>query len=298
MADIKQRIPNTPNTAFRLASLTKPFTAMAILQLYEKGALLLDDSIMKYFPGFPEYGNNITIQHLLSHSSGLPDHEKPLYRIIKEDQEPTIYCALEILKREISPLFMPGERYEYSDAGYVLLALIIEIVSGVKYRDFLQEYVFGPLNMKNTLVVDESKPTIRNRALGYKLINGTYQLYDYDPLNYIVGDEGIYSTVLDLCKWRQAWNSELLVTESSVRMALTPVTLNDGNTGRCALGWISIRRNGREYIFHDGFWVGFNNIMLTDYESNITVILLSNTNDFPGEYRKVETALKILSLCA
>lgn len=296
LADVKKRIPNTPNTAFRLASLTKPFTAMAILILYEKGQLSLYDSIVKYLPGFPEYGKNITIQHLLSHTSGSPDHEKPLYSITKKDEEPTIYDALKILNREKSSIFYPGERYEYSDAGYVLLALIIEVVSGIKYREFLREYIFNPLNMINTQVVDETKPAINKRASGYKKMNGVYQFFDYDPLNYIVGDEGVYSTVLDLCKWRRAWNSELLVTSSTLRMALTPAILNDGSEGRYGLGWFIMHRNEKKFIFHDGFWVGFNNIMLTDCESDTTVVMLSNTTDFPGERRKLDIAFKIHDL--
>lgn len=295
LADMKNSILNHPYTAFRLASITKTFTAMGVLILFEKGLLKLDDCINRYINDFPNYGKEITIRHLLSHTSGLPDHEKPLYAILRKNEEPTIQDALKILKKQTSSLFKSGTKYEYSDAGYVVLALIIELVSGTKYSVFLNKNIFQPLNMQNTIVVDETKPQINNRAFGYRKINNQYILYDYDPLNYIIGDEGIYSTVLDLAKWTRAWNSDILLEKKTLQTALTIQKLSNNKDGECGLGWFIRYENGKKYIFHDGFWVGFNNIMLTDFKSAITTIFLSNTNDFPCEEKKLEIANKIMN---
>lgn len=290
LADLKSKIPITPNTAFRLASLTKPFTAMAIMILKEKGMLDFDDQLDKFFP---DYGKEITIRQLLTHTSGMSDHEQPLYKKIKKGEEPTIYDSLEVLKEQKGTLFKPGGQFAYSDAGYVVLALTIEKVSGKRYADFLTENIFIPLQMRNTVVLDETKPVIQNRAYGYKKSKNKYKLFDYDPLNYIVGDEGIYSTVRDLAKWSQAWSRTILVGSKTLKEALTPQRLSKANQGRCGFSWF-IPDGKRKIFFQDGFWVGFNNIMLTDVKNGITVILLSNTQQFSTEQKRTSIAKKIL----
>lgn len=290
--NLEKRTPITSKTAFRLASLTKPFTAMAIMILKEKGLLKFDDELEKFFPDFPTYGRQITIRQLLTHTSGMPDHEKPLYKKLKKGEEPTIYDSLEVIKEQKEPLFNPGGRYLYSDMGFVILALIIEKVSGQKYSKFLKKYIFEPLDITNTIVFDETKPNIKNRAYGYRKTKNGWMIYDYDPLNYIVGDEGIYSTVCDLAKWRNAWTSKLLVSNETLKEALTPYQLKSGELGRCGFSWfVNLKKN---LVFQPGSWVGFNNIMLIDYNSQTTVIMLSNTTQFPTEKEKLEAAKKIL----
>ncbi len=284
----------TSSTAFRLASLTKPFTAMAIMILKEMGQLNFDDKLSLFFPKFPAYGKNITIRQLLTHTSGLPDHEAPLYKKINKGDEPTIYNALEVLSQEKKLLFKSGTRYTYSDSGFVILALIIEKVSCLTYSKFLNKYIFKPLQMENTVVFDETKPTIPNRAYGYRRKNNQWELYDYDPLNYIVGDEGIYSTISDLEKWNQCWVKNILVSNKTLAEALTPAKLNTGFLSRCGFSWFIDEKNGRKIIFQTGSWVGFNNIMLTNIKTNTTIIVLSNTTSFPTEKDKVNLALTIL----
>lgn len=294
LADLQNQTPITETTAFRLASLTKPFTAMAIMILKEKGLLSFDDTLGSFFPDFPRYGKDITLRQLLSHTSGIPDHEKPLYKRIKKGYEPTIYDALDVLKKEKTLLFPSGTKYEYSDAGFVVLALVIEKVSREKYGTFLEENIFKPLKMKNTLVVDETKPEIKNRAFGYTKRNNKWELYDYDPLNYVVGDEGIYSTGKDLPLWQKAWTEELLVSRKTLNEALENKTLKNGGKSRCGFSWFIEELRGKRIVFHDGFWVGFNNIMLTDCNKDATIIMLSNTTEFEGEKKKIDTALKIV----
>lgn len=268
LSNLKTKTPIDVNTAFRLASITKQFTAMAIVTLSKQGKLDLNNRIDTFIPDFPLYGKNITIQQLINHTSGIPDHEKPLYKILKSKEEPTIYDSLEVLKTRKRLLFKPGTKYAYSNAGYVLLAIIIEKVSGIRYAEFLQKYIFIPLGMKNTIVLDETKPKIPNRALGYRLNRKKWELYDYDPLNYIVGDEGVYSSLNDLTKWVQSWSQQI----------------NN-------IFWFRKRR----YFYQTGSWVGFNNIILTDPKTNTTVIFLSNTTQFPTERERIDVALKILS---
>ncbi len=288
LANLENKIPITPNTAFRLASLTKPFTAMAIMILREKGILDFDDELDKFFPDFPEYGKGITIRQLLTHTSGIPDHEQPLYKKIKKGEEPTIYNSFEILKEQKGTFFKPGSQYKYSDTGYVVLALIVEKTSGKRYSDFLAKNIFIPLKMNNTVVLDETKPALQNRAYGYKKIKSKYKLFDYDPLNYIIGDEGIYSTIRDLAKWPKAWSKTILVSEKVLQEALVP-------QGKCGFSWF-IQNEKRKIIFQDGSWVGFNNIMLTEIKTGITAILLSNTTQFPTEQKRVNIAKKILDI--
>lgn len=295
LADMENKIPIGSNTSFRLASLTKTFTAMAIMILDEMKLLKFDDPIIKFFPDFPKYGKKITISQLLSHTSGLPDHEKPLYDEIDTYGEPTIYDSFEILKKQKSLLFRYGTKFEYSNSGFVLLALIIEKVAGEKYSSFLQKNIFAPLGLKNTIVVDETKPFINNRAFGYKKEKNKYIDYDYDPLNYIIGDEGIYSTVLDLVQWIRAWQYPILVKKETLNMSLRLQKLEKGKFGRCGFSWFIQNIYSKKYIFHDGFWVGFNNIMLTECETNITVIILSNTNEFSTEKKRIDAALEILN---
>lgn len=272
LADLKNGTKIKPNTAFRLASLTKQFTARAITILEEKGKLDFDDQLRKFFPDFPAYGKNISVRNLLTHTSGIPDHETPLYKKIRIGEEPTIYDSLKVIEERKRLLFKPGSKHKYSDSGYVLLALIIEKASGLKYSQFLKKYIFRSLGMDRTIVVDETKPSVKNRAFGYRMLNKKWELYDYDPLNYIVGDEGIYSTVTDLAKWNRLLNK------------------TDWISNFCGLVDKKIKVR-----YQTGSWVGFNNIILSDMKKNITIIMLSNTTIFKEENKKIDIALKILN---
>lgn len=296
LADLKTKSLITPNTAFRLASLTKPFTAMAIMLLSENSKLNFEDKLSKYFPNFPAFGKEITVRQLLTHTSGMPDHEKPLYKKISNGYEPTIYDSYDVLKRINKPLFKPGSDYGYSDAGYVILALLIEKISGLRYSDFLNKNIFIPLKMNNTIVMDDKKPEVKNRAYGYRKIKSNYELFDYDPLNYVVGDEGIYSSLRDLTKWIKAWYTGILVRNITLIDALEAQKLPGQKQGKCGFSWFITSVNGEKVIYHDGFWVGFNNIMLTFVNKQLTIIMLSNTTDFPSEKSRINTALNIAQL--
>lgn len=295
LANLKTIEPITLNTAFRTASLTKQFTAMAIMILKERKLINFDYTIEQYLPIFPIYGKNITIRQLLTHISGIPDHEQALYKSIKPYQEPSIYESLAILMRQKKLLFKSGDKFQYSDSGFVLLAIIIEKLSGMSYSDFLSQNIFAPLGMNNTIVVDETKPKINNRAKGYKLNKGIWEDNDYDPLNFIVGDEGIYSTINDLIIWKNAWQEDILISYKTLSEAMKSSILNDGATGRCGFSWFIENKKRSKIIYQTGTWVGFNNIMLTDVVNKKTVIVLSNCTVFPFGKNRIKIALDIIN---
>lgn len=294
LANLDKKIPITPKTNFRLASLSKQFTAMAILILVERRKMNLEDKLTEFFSDYPAYGNKVSVRQLLTHTAGIPDHEKQLYRTIRPGNEPTMIEALEVLKNRPAPLFLPGSKYQYSDAGYVLLALIIEKVSGVSYREFLKQNIFTPLRMNGSDVLDQTKPKIKNRALGYKTLpKNKFRLFDYDPLNYIVGDEGVYSSIEDMIKWSRAWNKEMLVSRESLAEAMTPARLVNGEFGKAGFSWLIGIYRGRRIIYQDGTWVGFRNIILKIPAQRLTVIILSNRTDLDTERRRISLAYKL-----
>lgn len=323
LADVDRRIPITPETNFRLASLSKQFTAMAVMILVERKKLNLENKLTDFFPDYPEYGNQVTVRQLLTHTAGIPDHEKPLYQLINQDKnirgydrsvkysEPTIYEALEVLKSQPTPLFSPGSRYQYSDAGYVLLALIIEKVFGASYRKFLKQNIFKPLEMTGSEVLDQTEPKVKNRALGYKIATGRtrrhiprndrkrcalqykFEIFDYDPLNYIIGDEGVYSSIEDMVKWSRAWNEEILVSQKTLGEALKPQLFLNGRPGKAGFGWLFGKYRGLKIIYQDGAWVGFRNIILMLPDKKLTVIILSNHTDLDTERKRISLAYQL-----
>lgn len=290
-ADLIRQTQITPETNFRLASLSKQFTAMAVQILIERKKLNLENKLTDLFPDYPAYGNKVSVRQLLTHTAGIPDHEKPLYRTIRPGDEPTMIEALEVLKNRPDPLFLPGSKYQYSDAGYVLLALIIEKVSGFPYREFLQRNIFAPLEMHGSDVLDQTKPKIRNRALGYKTLpKNKFRLFDYDPLNYIVGDEGVYSSLEDMIKWSRAWDKEILVSQKTLNKALVPQQLLNGKFGKAGFSWLFVNYRGIKIIYQDGSWVGFRNIILKIPGKKLTVVILSNRTDLNTEKQKISFA--------
>lgn len=316
LADMERKIPIATKTAFRLASLSKQFTAMAAMILAERKKLNLEDKLTDFFSDYPAYGNKVTIKQLLTHTAGIPDHEKRLYKLINRRKniwgydrspkytEPAIYDALEVLKTEPNPLFQPGTQYKYSDAGYVLLALIIEKVSGVSYREFLRQNIFSPLAMADSDVLDQTKPEIKNRALGYSVCSKrsfaslgmkkqSFGVFDYDPLNYIVGDEGVYSSVEDMIKWSQAWDEEILVSRKSLAAAMAPARLTNGKYGKAGFSWLIKKYRGTNIIYQDGSWVGFRNIILKIPGQRLTVITLSNRTDLDTEQKRISLACQL-----
>jgi CubicO group peptidase (beta-lactamase class C family) len=269
-ADVKRNIAFTPNTPVYLASLTKQFTAMAIMMLAERHQLSYSDPLSKYLPEFPSYAAKVTIRNLLNHTSGIPDYvglglERP--GLTNQD-------VLSALTRQESLGFPPGEKFEYSNSNYILLALIVEKVSGQPYRLFLRNGIFAPLGMKDTFVYDQPRPEFARRARGYNRFGDDS---DYDLLTY--GEGGIYSTVPDLFKWDQALYTEKLVKPATLDEAFTRCKLNDGSSANYGFGWAIGEYNGEPTYSHAGRYGGFNTYIKRFPKERTSIIFLTN-HDF------------------
>ena len=311
LANVSSGTPISTATNFRLASLSKQFTAMAIMILQKRGFLNYEDPISEFLTGFSDEVGRVTIRQLLTHTSGMPDHEKPLYQQFTLGQNAKMSDAMKTLKSKKRLLFPAGSKYRYSDAGYVVLALVIETISGLTFRRLVNREIFSPLEMTDSDVLDETERKIRSRALGYRTkiyypkcdrmtdnINpdstSAFELFDDDPLNFIVGDEGVYSSINDMVKWDIAWNGEKLVSASTLIEAMTPTMLLDGSPGKAGFSWLNGAYKGEKIVYQDGSWVGFRNILLKIPKKRMMVILLSNRTDLDTEEERISTAFNVV----
>jgi len=268
-ADREHKISNTPQTKFRLASITKQFTAMAIIILEEQDKLDVQDPICKYLTECPEAWETITIHHLLIHTSGIPNFtDSPDYsRTSATPSRPE-----ETIDRfQDEPLdFQPGERWSYSNSGYVLLGHIIERVSGQSYEEFLQENIFTPLQMTNTRY-DHNQDDL---AVGYKSI---FSKADFIDMSIPYSAGGLYSTVEDLYKWDQAFYTEQLLPQDHLdRIFAAHVAIPDSDGMAYGYGWMVGLEDGRRIITHGGGIEGFVTNIARYPEDKTVIIILSN----------------------
>lgn len=273
-ANITTRQPIKPETKFDLASVSKQFTAMAIMILAERGQLSYDDPLTKFFPQFPKYAQRITVRHLLYHTAGLPDYIGLFYQ--DGEGEPSARDMLNLLIQQSGPEFRAGTQYEYSNSGYLVLAMIVEQVSKKTYPQFLKEYIFQPLEMSQTIVNNEQKPAISNKAISYDREGKKIVDVDYDPLNYIYGDGGVHSTILDLYKWDQALYTERLVSASTLQQAFKSGQLADGSDIDYGFGWEIGKYRRQRFVKHDGSWAGFRTMIVRYPVIKFSVIVLAN----------------------
>jgi CubicO group peptidase (beta-lactamase class C family) len=294
LAVVEQGIPIRADTRFLLASVTKQFTAMAIMILAERGKLSYDDPLSKFFPEFPAYADSITVRHLLNHLGGLPEYEELFMQLGKVDRdwprssttppsayEPTAADAVALLAQHATPRFRAGERFVYSNSGYVVLGQIIEKVSGQRYARFLRDNIFRPLGMKETAVYDETKPVIPDRASSYRATPAGFQQLDYTPFNSIYGEDNVVTTLGDLSRWDGALYTEKLVRQATLQLAFTPGTLNDGSRTTYGFGWGLQPILGLPAMAHSGGWMGFRTMILRFPAQRTTVVVLANREDFP-----------------
>lgn len=304
LANLENKQPIEPDTAFLLCSITKQFTAMAVMILAERGKLRYEDALSGFFPEFPPYAQKITIRHLLQHTAGLPEYDDLLIAAGRIDGfwprsaksrpsafEPTAKDILRLLAKQKEPRFAPGEKWEYSNSGYVVLAQIVEKASGQTFAQFLQQEIFGPLGMKRSRLYDETRPAIEKRATSYRLApNGVYRDIDYAPQNAVYGGDNIYSTIEDMYLWDQALSTEKLVRAATLREAFTPGRLNDGTATRYGFGWGLQQALGREALAHSGSWLGFRTYILRFPDQRFTVVVLSNLAEFEPDVMATEVS--------
>jgi len=284
-ADLEHGVAATPATNYRLASISKQFTAAAILLLAEDGKLKLDDSVRRWLPSLPASDQGITIHHLLSHASGLIDYEDLMppgtTRQLNDGD------VLRMLSAETRSYFAPGTGYRYSNSGYVLLGLIVERASGQRLPDFLRRRIFKPLHMDHTLLREPDGPQPEHRAYGYSEQDGRWVRTDQDLTSATRGDGGIYSSIDDLARWDAALYDSRLLKDASRHLAFAAQNHVTGEADVDAYGY-GWRIHG-EVRWHSGESIGFRNVIVRWPKQRLTVILLSNRND-PEPYR---TALDI-----
>jgi len=268
MANLELGVTIEPSTNFRLASLTKQFTATGIMMLTEEGKLSLDNTLSDLFQGFPEYGSEITLRHLLQHNSGLIDYES----LMPEDFDGQItdHEALSLMYDVDTTYFKPGTEYRYSNTAYAMMSVLIENLSGKTYAEFLQERIFAPLNMDNSVAHQAGISTVPNRAIGYTVEDGSVTESDQSSTSAVLGDGGIYTSVLDYYKWDQALYTEELLSSESLEAMWT------GNFGNYGLGWRVDRKDGRKRLHHDGSTSGFRNYVIRYPDERLTVLVLTN----------------------
>jgi CubicO group peptidase (beta-lactamase class C family) len=288
LADLASRAPVTPATNFRLASVTKQFTATAILLLAQDGKLSLDDPVRKWLPSLPASDDAITLRHLLTHASGLVDYED----LMAPDATEQVHDidVLHLLEREERLYFAPGTGYRYSNGGYALLALVVGKASGRDFATFLRERIFEPLGMHGTVAYENGISTVANRAYGHSLVDGRWVRTDQSPTSAVLGDGGVYSSIDDLAKWDAALYDDRLLSDASRADAFSlhnPIH-DEADVDGYGYGW---RVHG-EVLWHSGETIGGRNVIIRWPRRHLTVVVLTNRND-PEPYR---LAMRIAAL--
>lgn len=277
VANIHTKESITPATNFRLASVTKQFTAMAILQLEQQKKLSLEDPLSKYFSSFPDYGRKIKIKHLLTHSSGLVDYED-LIPVTQSVQLHDTNC-LQLMYTTDSLYFPAGSQYKYSNTGYAILALIVEKISGKDFATYLKENIFKPLGMKNTIAYEASKSSVANRAMGNSKINDKWVETDQNSTSAVLGDGGIYSNALDLSKWIKALMQFKLMKPEIQNRAWSRTILENRKVIDYGYGWHVEDYKKITHPFHEGSSIGFRNCLLLFPNEQLMVLVLTNRNE-------------------
>jgi len=288
MADLELNVTMQPEMIFRIGSITKQFTAVAILQLMEQGKLSLQDEITKFIPDYPTQGHSITIEHLLTHTSGIKSYTSvPEYmKLMRNDLTPD-----ELLEK-ISALpmeFAPGTKWNYSNSGYFLLGYIIEKVTGKTYQEYLQENFFTPLGMTGSCYGNESK-IIKNRTRGYSPGGEGVVNAEYLSMTLPFSAGAIMSTVDDLYRWNRAVHSYKLVKKETLDMALTPYKLTDGKPTGYGYGWFLSELQGSPTIEHGGGINGYLTFAIYLPGEDVFVALFSNNNGKVPEFSALRMA--------
>ncbi|MFN7118158.1 MAG: serine hydrolase domain-containing protein [Saprospiraceae bacterium] len=282
MADLEHHIAIQPNTVFYAGSVSKQFVAMSILLLAEAGKLSLDDAVHQYVPELPDYNKVITIRHLLHHTSGLRDY---LALIELSGRSYLDYvnkqAALDLIFRQKGLNFNPGEQYAYSNSGYLLLATIVERLSGMSFRQFTQEHIFKPLGMNHSFFNDYLYELVNNRAFSYqrKAQGGFEPLFMRFAL---VGSGGLYTTVEDLFKWDQNYYHNRLgkQQQSLIDTMLTDGKLNNGASAGYAFALVNGQYRGLATVGHTGSLAGYRAYYVRFPAQRFSIIILGNAAEF------------------
>ncbi len=289
LANLRTQAKITPATNFRLASVTKQFTAMAIMLLARDRKLSYDDPITRFFPDFPAYGRTITVRSLLNHTSGLVDYGELYMQRFKgtpPEKIPQIKDAevLQLMADQKASQFSPGSRYEYSNSGYAVLAMIVERASGKPFGTFLRERIFQPLRMRNTIAYENGKNEVRRRAYGYNKDGESWTFADQSPTSAVLGDGGVYTSLNDMVKWDRALERHLLLSAQEMQPALVAPELPASTPSKdtppqYGFGWFLDPYQGRRRMSHGGETMGFRTAIQRFPDERLTVVVLCNRMD-------------------
>jgi CubicO group peptidase (beta-lactamase class C family) len=276
LAVVETGEPATPETGFRLASLTKQFTATAALLLVADGRLTTGTTLRAVFPRLPAWADAVTLHHLLTHTSGLVDYEDVMP---PGDAQITDAGVLDLLAARDSTGFAPGSGYRYSNSGYAVLARIVEEVSGRRFGPFLAERIFGPVGMAGTVAHVDGQTVVPHRAFGYSRADGGWTRTDQSPTSAVLGDGGIYTSARDLNRWLAVVEGRDALLPADLAAAMfTPHTPADGEASY-GYGWFLDRAAGRRRYRHEGTTIGFRNAVQRFPDDDLTVVLLTNRNE-------------------
>jgi D-alanyl-D-alanine carboxypeptidase len=299
-ADLEKGVKATEETVFRIASLTKQFTATSMMILQNQGKVKLEDDVTKYFPDFPSKGQHITIEHLLNHTSGMSFEDAWTEAAARADVDVNALRDLSapLLTRLFAGIrfeFAPGERFRYNNNAYQFAGLLIERVSGLSFAAFLQKHIWDPLGMSQTYYLDTSR-IIQHRAAGYTKRND--MVINAPPYNmaaaYSAGAIG--STVLDLMKWQRALLNNRLLSAADLTKMTTPVRLKDGPPGPYGLGLFLLEMEGKRKVEHYGNIGGFRAQLAHYPEADLTVTVLANTNPARTEVLESRIARALMNI--
>lgn len=267
----------TVHSSFRLASVSKQFTAVGIMLLKEQGKLNFDDSITKFLPNLPY--KNVTVRNLLNHTSGVPDVYMNFPKKYKSEvgEVLTISKMIELLAKENLPLtFQPNEKFEYNNSGYVLLAGIIEKISGTSFEEFMQSALFDKLNMRNTRVWNlvSKDNNFKNKVSSFENLLGEVNELKLGALDGVAGDGSVFSSIDDFIIWNQFWCNTDLLSDETKKEAFIKPTLNNGKQSDYGFGWIIASPKSH---WHNGSWLGARTIIARNEELKNCLVILDNS---------------------
>ncbi|MCF8232792.1 MAG: beta-lactamase family protein [Bacteroidales bacterium] len=277
-ADFKTGAPLKTDSKFQLASVSKQFTAFAVMMLEDKGALSYNDTLQNIIPRFP-YGR-VTIEQLLHHTAGMPNYMWLLEHKWKQGKKAYNDDIIHLMNKHNTNLyFRPGYRYDYSNTGYAVLARVVEKISGQRFADFMKEHIFEPLEMNNTFIysnaLDRNYP---DRLRGYYRRWGRYNSIKETVHDGIVGDKNVYSTIMDLYKWDQALYEAKLLPKEKISRAFEPVKVRGKWEYPYGYGFRIKQVNDKKVVYHTGLWEGFKPSFMRYIEDRNTIIILNHTN--------------------
>lgn len=302
----------TPDANFRLASITKHFTALAALMLSDWGKLDLDAPLTMFFDDFPAYGDSITPRMLIYHSSGLLDYESQsdliaperVERLLSGQEQLVDSDVLDITRKTSSTYFTPGTEFRYSNTGYALLALLVEQASGLSFPQFLKRHIFSPLGMASTLAYAHDQIAVSNRVFGHSKTDEEWQLTDQNYTSAVLGDGGIYSSLADLRKWFAflLGNNQLKLSRDAYREYFSAGSFTDGSAVKIphepgqsdtqeilrfenyGYGWFIGRLGDAPLYSHGGGTIGFRNMLAIQPERQLAIVLLTNRNSMDKRF--------------